>query len=245
LFHDGIDDLFIAQIFATMAVCPRHRFMILTKRHERMAKLVASEEFLEEVAMYISVLVEENCDPNQRRSDDMRATAPYVKGEEDWPLRNVWLGVSVENQETANARVPLLLSTPAHRRFVSYEPALGPVDWKRVGGPGEANHPANLQDGNALFIGDVGGIDFCWTPRKMVHQIIVGGESGPGARRFNVKWARDTIQQCLEGQVACFVKQLGTDPIFDADEAQLVLRDKKGGWISEWPSDIRVREWPA
>lgn len=131
------------------------------------------------------------------------------------PLENVWLGVSVENQERAEERIPALLQTPAAIRFVSYEPALGPID----------------------FSGWLGGLDW----------IIVGGESGPGARRFDVEWARSAVQQCKEADVPVFVKQLGAEPV---DGGELVafrglfLKDRKGGDMSEWPEDLRIREFP-
>jgi hypothetical protein len=93
--------------------------------------------------------------------------------------------------------------------------------------------------------------------------VIVGGESGPGARPFDVAWARSAIRQCREAGVACFVKQLGARP-FDAPERWPDWRrfnrgsvtshnghiwppmeSRKGGDPSEWPEDLRVREFPA
>lgn len=132
----------------------------------------------------------------------------YLNGK---PLANLWLGTSVENQATAEVRVPLLLQVPAAVRFVSYEPALGPIDFAQ-------------------------GVDW----------IIVGGESGPGARGFDVAWARRTIEHCeIEGS-ACFVKQLGARPFEEVggEHRRLVLLDRKGGDWNEWPADLRVREFP-
>ena len=128
----------------------------------------------------------------------------YVTGK---PLPNLWLGTSVENQATADVRLPLLLQVPAAVRFVSYEPALGPV-----------------------------GFAFA------VDWIIVGGESGPGARPFDIAWARQTIAHCGTTRTACFVKQLGAKPIEGCHP--LALRDRKGGDWSEWPEDLRVRQFP-
>jgi len=98
------------------------------------------------------------------------------------PLGNVWLGVSAENQKTADERIPILLKTPAAIRFVSYEPALEPIDF-------------------ALNKGQ---------PRERLNWIIVGGESGKGARPFKIVWAEQTVKQCREAGVACFVKQIGS-----------------------------------
>jgi protein gp37 len=97
---------------------------------------------------------------------------------------NLWLGVSVENQEYADERLPSLASIPAEVRFTSYEPALGPVDFSRH------------------FEGD-----------DRPHWVIVGGESGPDARPFDPEWARSTIRQCRAFGVTPFVKQMGDDPI--------------------------------
>jgi protein gp37 len=153
-------------------------------------------------------------------------------------LRNVWLGVSCEDQKTADERIPLLLQTPAAVRFVSAEPLLGPIDFRAV----------RWGHANALT-----GLDW----------IIVGGESGPGARRCDVAWVRSIVRQCSEASVPVFVKQLGAWPSeADPDDdltswpevaiasrnepapLKIHLEDRKGGDPSEWPEDLRVREFP-
>lgn len=147
------------------------------------------------------------------------------------PLANVWLGISVEDQRTADERIPLLLQTPAAVRFVSYEPALGPVDF----GPtwmDRDRYGANCIDGGAT-------IDW----------IIVGGESGPGARPCDVAWIRSVVQQCKAAGVPCFVKQVGSRPVVQHPMQVGALvdapcADRKGGDPSEWPEDLRVREFP-
>jgi len=123
------------------------------------------------------------------------------------PLSNVWLGVSVENQETADARIPLLLQTPAAKRFVSYEPALGPVDFMRIPRPDDAYFRER---------GEVGAIgpksepdDYVYWQKRLLHWVIIGGESGPGARPMNPEWVRSTRDQCVEAGVAFFFKQWG------------------------------------
>jgi protein gp37 len=124
-------------------------------------------------------------------------------------LPNVWMGVSVEDQETADERIPLLLQTPAAKRIVSCEPLLGPVDlaeWISLWGCG--------CDGS-------GTIDW----------VIVGGESGPGARPMRLEWAESLVTQCQNVGIPVFVKQLGGFP------------DKRNR-IEEWPENLRVREWP-
>lgn len=155
-----------------------------------------------------------------------------------WP-RNVWLGVTAENQATADARIPLLLRTPAAVRFVSYEPALGPIDFKPwltslpTSGPGW-----KLSAGAALEIADI-ALDW----------IIVGGESGHHSRAFDLAWARSAVKQCRAVAVPVFVKQLGA-VAFDsfylagATDQRIYLKDRKGGDIDEFPEGLKVREFP-
>jgi protein gp37 len=164
------------------------------------------------------------------------------------PPPNCWIGVSVENQETADERIPKLLEIPAVIRFISYEPILGKVDF--VDWLGEKSG----FDGDGIEHTDF-GIDW----------IICGGESGAGARPCNINWLRSTAQQCKQAGVACFVKQLGAKPFalshcdiqgmeaalsysMHPSENQMAiypkLADKKGGDINEFPEDLRVREFP-
>lgn len=129
-------------------------------------------------------------------------------------LPNVWLGVSVEDQAAADERIPMLLQTPAAVRWISAEPLLGPV---------YVSHSTLLE-----------GIDW----------IVVGGESGPGARPCDLSWVRSLKAQCQAAQVSVFVKQLGSHPCEVDMNSKIILSDKKGGDLDEWPNDLRVREWP-
>jgi len=139
------------------------------------------------------------------------------------PLRNVWLGVSVENQHFADERIPLLLQTPAAVRFISAEPLLGPID----------------------IVGTI-----CKQPvgTPALGWVIVGGESGSGARPFDLAWARSIVQQCQATGVPVFVKQLGAMPMAGRmphpDDMFIRLKNRKGGDPSEWPDDLRIREFP-
>lgn len=130
-------------------------------------------------------------------------------------LPNVWIGVSVENQHYADGRIPLLSATPAAVRFLSCEPLLETLQIQRY-----------LLDGYHKQF------------KPSVHWVIVGGESGPGARPFDPTWAIGIIRQCRNAGVAPFVKQLGSNPV------GLDLKDSKGGDIDEWPEELQVREFP-
>lgn len=155
----------------------------------------------------------------------------------------VWLGTSISDQATADEWVPRLLAAEGFRlRFLSVEPLVGPVDLA-LG----RSRPALDPSGYVMSPGGPRGIDW----------IICGGESGPGARPCDVAWIRSVVEQCRAAGTACFVKQLGSaphcdtarishrgDPLPRADGYWRFLNDKKGGDPSEWPADLRVREFP-
>jgi len=149
---------------------------------------------------------------------------------ESWPFRvlpNVWLGVSVEDQQTADERIPILLQTPAVVRWISAEPLLEPVTLHEWDGTLQRNY----------FTDKTGpGVDW----------VVVGGESGPCARPCDLAWIRSIKNQCHAANCAVFVKQLGAKPrgIYNWWPCKPKLRDKKGGDMTEWPTDLRVREWP-
>ncbi len=146
-----------------------------------------------------------------------------------WPLPNIWLGISCEDQATADERIPLLLQTPAAIRFLSCEPLLGPID-VRPFLPHDSGDPAER------FLGAV--------PDKAVDWVIVGGESGPSARPMDLLWAREIVAECQEAGVAVFVKQLGARPYAANGWQGFDLDDPRGGDPDEWPEELRVREWP-
>ncbi len=152
----------------------------------------------------------------------------------DFYLPNVWLGVSVEDQKAANERVPVLLDTPAAVRFVSCEPLLGPVDlrWIPVLCSGNDNYSLNALTGEMFDQIDRS----LWTNK--LNWVIVGGESGTGARPMKFEWARSLQMQCQEAGTAFFMKQIGS---WWAEK--LGVRGK-GGDMEFWAEDLRVREFP-
>ncbi len=193
LFQEGVPFEFVLKVFATMAAAEWHTFQVLTKRADRMKRFF--EWHKKELSLFAEV----------------------------WPIPNIWLGVSAENQKYVDERVPLLLQTPAAKRFISYEPGLGLIDLNFWG-------VANLD----------------W--------VIVGGESGPGARPFSIMWARHIVNQCKHHGVAVFVKQLGGNIEF-SDEFTAYRHTKagirchtysrKGDDPAEWPADLRIQEFPS
>ncbi len=218
--HPSVPDGFLDQVFAVMARCPRHNFQVLTKRADRMRAYLSPQ------------------------TDERISRGGPVRRDDHLSLPNVWLGVSVENQDCADERIPVLLATPAAVRFVSVEPVLGPVDLTDVVKLGMERGGGNATTFNALRVlrlhgspGHPGGL-----LRDGLDWVIVGGESGPKARRCEVAWIRSVVNGCRERGVPVFVKQLGGLPVEDGQ--RILLQDPRGGDPSEWPGGLGIREYP-
>lgn len=211
LFHESVPDYVIDQVFAVMALCGQHIMQVLTKRSERMREYLSHPDVRDRIECEMDQIIRERVDPLNRRSDDLRATAPDL--DETWPLPNVWLGVSVEDQKRADERIPDLLATPAAVRFLSCEPLLGPVDINRVpSGYDAAGQPRWLLHGP---LSNYCQRHFprtdcrCERQQAGINWVIVGGESGPGARPMHPDWARSLRDQCATAGVPFFFKQWG------------------------------------
>lgn len=254
LFHPAVSDEFIARVFCTMIRAPRHRFIVLTKRSARMCDAMQGA---------IQRAIHAHC---------LLPSTDYCR--EAWPPKNVWLGVSAEDQATADERIPLLLDTPAAVRLVSLEPMISRIDLSKwLPYHKEASHERQ-RSGVVLIPSSSGHVLEHISAQRVeshhLHWLICGGESGPGARPCDVAWIRSIVRQGRDAGVATFVKQAGAhvtdrnDAGYCGDGAQewpdgtrtgdserwqgapnrVLLRDRKGGDPSEWPEDLRVREWP-
>lgn len=204
LFHKDIPDEYIAKVWAVMAATPRHTFQILTKRPARMRSLLRSSRFRRQVGDAARAL---------DLTNDLVSIVD-VAVQDLWPLENVWLGVSTEDQKWADIRIPELLATPAAVRFISAEPLLGPIELWLFLVP-NANlcrpHGATSVAENAEVAGILRSavhehLDDC---RTFLDWIIVGGESGPQARPMNPAWARSLRDQAANTGVAFLFKQWG------------------------------------
>jgi protein gp37 len=279
LFHHNVHDEYIDKVFAVMALCPQHTFMILTKRPERMEAYFESRDNSGALPEVIWIEAERilrsgvTCTnpPFKLWSDRVAYNdepQDYMHGSDytgNWPLPNVWLGVSVEDQSTAEERIPLLLQTPAEVRWVSAEPLIGPLN---LYAPNDGiircrrGHFDYLHDDETLDPEDECGArdedgapcgaHFSRVPLfegyhdDRLDWVVVGGESGPGARPFDLNWAKSILKQCREANVACFIKQLGSDPFYSMKlGTTFKFNNRKGGDMSEWPEDLRVREYPG
>lgn len=204
LFHENVPDEWIDRVLAVMALCPQHTFQVLTKRAERMHTYLSGDRFAEAHASerigYAAMeimdgLAHVHAEAGVIAASLIHGPTPKVPGviwprPEKWPLPNVWLGISAERQQEADERIPHLLATPAAFRFVSAEPLLGPIDMSRVNTCAATGGYSTTQ-----FI----ALDW----------IIVGGESGDGARPMHPNWARSLRDQCLVADVPFFFKQWG------------------------------------
>lgn len=188
LFHEAVPDTFIDNVFITMALAQQHQFQILTKRPERMRKFM-DEDFAKRYARIADAYLHENDVEN--RLDVIRDL--------DGPLPNVWLGVSVEDQASADERIPLLLKTPAAVRFVSAEPLLGMVDLTSIEVPDYKWVDAlkGIQCGDSV------------TATAKINLVIAGYESGSGARPGHPEWAAQLRDQCAAVGTKFFFKQWG------------------------------------
>lgn len=191
LFHKDIPDEYIARVFAVMSLAPQHTFQVLTKRHGRMRSLLSSPRFLCMVEDAIPGIV--------------AAHKPARVWYGAWPLPNVWLGVSVEDQQRADLRIPALLDTPAAVRFLSCDPLLGPVDLTRYVDPErDCSCSVPAMEG----AGQHSTACRCLTQPDL-GWVIVGGESGPGARPMHPEWARSLRDRCQDAGIPFHFKQWG------------------------------------
>ncbi len=199
LFGEFVTDAMLDRIFAVMALCPQHTFQVLTKRAARMRRYVRE---LVDAPTWTDFAARERTLSAAIAMGGQAVPATWPR----WPLQNVWKGVSAEDQAAADERIPELLRTPAAVRFVSNEPALGPVDYTRL---------STLQFRGAELLnaltGELTGLfgDPCATELARLDLVIAGGESGPHARPMHPDWPRQIRDACAAAGTAFFFKQWG------------------------------------
>lgn len=198
LFHEAVPDEFIDHVFAVMALANQHTFQVLTKRPERMRDYLSKRtEEMQSPRWFDEPMARAVFDVSHEFGDKLPGNAPLVLAG-NWPLPNVWIGCTVENQQAADERIPLLLQTPAAVRWVSMEPLLGAVDLKH----GDWIPPQGGGSKVNLFRP--------WeTPLPSLDWVVVGGESGTNARPMHPDWARSLRDQCADAGVPFLFKQHG------------------------------------
>jgi protein gp37 len=249
-----VPDSFIDRVFAIMALAPRHTFQVLTKRAERMRVYLSDQSRLLRIVDACNQ-APDGSEAVSGVTPNLTALARGVRRDPhlmQWPLMNVWLGVSAENQHDADGRIPLLLETPAAVRFLSCEPLLEAVDLAHYIVPDGANRGADPRQRRGTAGPNTHG-DPTYLPDHELHWVMVGRERGAGARPFDLAWARSIVAQCQAAGVPVFVKQLGADAGRDPRAqnggdagAPLgpMVDESNGGDMSEWPEDLRVRQLP-
>lgn len=224
LFAEGVPAEWIDRVFAVMALSPQHTFQVLTKRAGRMRGYLAAGAWRG---------ARENIgDCAQAMSARFRVAGMMAA----WPLPNVWLGVSAEDQAHADERIPDLLATPAAKRFASAEPLLGPIEFNGVSS--DRRETWNwLRGETGTMYPD--GPDFDYGAK--LDWIIVGGESQRGARPMHPDWARSIRDQCQAAGVPFFFKQWGAwASIYDRDledpdwrRCNVIEQENPGGrWLN-------------
>ena len=207
LFHEDVPLDFIAEVWAIMALSHQHTFQILTKRAARMLAILAAPMFRERVAEHL-----------------LRLNRP-LDYNGHWPLKRVWLGVSVEDQRRADERIPLLLQTPAAVRWISAEPLLGSVTllehlYRNLQPTPETRTHNGKRQMKMTHNGRRGDL----------HWVVAGGESGPGARPMHPDWVRSLRDQCAAAGVPFFFKQWGAyAPLFPQYHDEYRLEDNDDG----------------
>lgn len=187
LFHEALSDEQIDRVFAVMCLAKQHTFQVLTKRPKRMLAYFSDPYHMNRTRTWALVL------------DQMRVLREAAAS---WPLPNVWLGTSVEDQKTADERIPLLLQTPAAVRWISAEPLLAPINLNSI-----ACHGAGYVD--ALSGRGHDGVTPDDSAGPSIDWVVAGGESGPKARPMHPDWARSLRDQCVAAGVPFFFKQWG------------------------------------
>lgn len=218
LFHDDVPDDYIAQVWAVMASSATHTFMVLTKRHGRMRSLLSSGSFKEDVESHWIDLL--RVGPSR---------AQVVPDGDGWPLPNVWLGVSAEDQNWATIRSHALRETPAAVRFLSLEPLLGPITIAL----NPSGAPGSCYDIDGGWWHAPGSCNHCLPG---IDWVITGGESGPSARPMHPRWAGSLRDQALTAGVPFLFKQWGewapgSAPPGSA-RAEAVVAADNGEWLT-------------
>lgn len=265
LFHEDVPDDWIDKIFAVMAMCPQHTFQVLTKRPSRMRGYLCGDASRQRVAWCEALQVMNMYAPGWKdESIHGKNRSRVISVGQEWPPSNVWLGVSVEDQKTASERIPPLLETPAKIRFVSAEPLLGPIDLTHVDWE-DADSVANVLQPDTwrqLWIDGWKCTEGCvateldsfndWYGKNFANEedipdtpginkidwLIVGGESGPGARPIDRDWVTSLRDDCAKAGTPFFFKQWGSWA--PPENAQVFKGERQCAWwfAGSWSFDM-------
>ena len=203
LFHEAVPEAFIHEVLDTVLCCDQHTFQVLTKRADRCRTVLTKywdamrekRRQAETWCDYRGIRFTDSAMPlSSSFTTDFFLTSALI----EIPYPNLWVGISCEDRATADARIPLLLQTPAAVRFVSVEPMLGPVDLRM---------PSQVTRSKARELARKIHATLDEESFQVLDWVILGGESGPQAREMNIEWARSVKNQCVAAGVPFFYKQ--------------------------------------
>ncbi|MFN6559982.1 MAG: DUF5131 family protein [Nostoc sp. ChiSLP01] len=216
LFGEWVENEWIDKVFGYMASAHWHTFHVLTKRPERAIAYFQRHNLAQSIKDASDLV----CKP-------------------ELPLKNVWFGITCENQAMADKRIPLLLETPAAVKWLSVEPILENIDLKF------GSWDVDVDDDTTRSI-------YVPNENNLVDWVVLGGESGKNARSCHIVWVRSLVRQCQDASIPVFVKQLGSKPLHiqyierePKHKYRYKISGNKGGKIQEFPEDLQIREFPA
>jgi protein gp37 len=212
LFHKDVPTLEIDKVFAIAAISPKHNFMFLTKRPDRMATYFDTPakklaERWEDVIYSMGI---------SAGDDEIDTVASFLHNRcgLGWPLKNIWLGVSVEDQKAADDRIHYLNEISAAVKFVSCEPLLSEINFEKSLGESLKWH--------------AGGLKNC------ISWVISGGETGHNARPVHPDWVRSIKDQCEDNGVPFFFKGWGEFKPINIDLTGIKPIRQKGNPFTFW-----------
>ena len=221
LFHESVPFEWIDKVMAIIALCHWHTFQILTKRPERMLEYFGRKNLEEIVAENIRLPQWFNRNVKEPLPSHLDFNA--ISKKTHFPLPNLWLGVTAENQEMADERIPLLLQIPAAKRFISIEPCLGDVNLEEYLTP---------LGSETCHYGTSHVLKTCDCRHEYINWVIVGCEAGAKRRDCKRHWISGIVMQCETAGVPVFVKQVSN--VF-----KKVIKT-----IEQFPEELRIREFP-
>lgn len=221
VFHENVPFEFVKAMFGVMAASPEHTFQLLTKRHERMVEFFVEMRSRGRAAVleclyWAGEVVRRLRDENKITAGQAKRYLDKIEGASDrsWPLPNVWLGVSAENEEMLQERVPKLFECDAAVRWISAEPLLSALPGLR-----------------GFLVANDNGVKLDW--------VVAGGESGYDARGMELSWALDIRDVCEETGTPFMMKQLGS-----VLAEHFPGSGTKGTEKEAWPESLRVCDYP-
>ena len=264
---DFVPDEWRDKMLAVMALTQQHTYLSLTKRADRQQKYMTALRREGPTHGYVALMYGR---PARAFPSEFKHLPFNNESRMPWPLPNLWLGVSAEDQQRADERIPQLLQTPAAIRWASLEPLLGPITLTKylnavefTGHLSEQPKDGDIDLRDNADFHHLANAAFRHIGGELLDWGVIGLESGGKARPGNIEWIRHLVMQFRAAGVPVFVKQLGAKPYIHKEQSVHIdkpglkfsmqsleinstfkLNDPKGGDMSEWPEDLRVREYP-